>query len=85
MNRRDFIRHTTLITASLALAPTLARAADGPFPTVRTPLERRKFTDLEVPASAMPRQMNQPKHGRYWRAFLTFILPAAFLIGINDG
>jgi len=48
MNRRDFIRHTTLITASLALAPTLARAADGPFPTVRTPLERRKFTSPAV-------------------------------------
>ena len=48
MNRRDFIRQTTLITASLALAPTLARAAGNSFPTVRVPLERRKFTSPAV-------------------------------------
>jgi len=48
MNRRDFIRQTTLITASLALAPTLARSADSAFPTVRVPLERRKFTSPAV-------------------------------------
>ena len=48
MNRRNFIRQTTLITASLALAPSLVRAADSPFPTVRVPLARRKFTSPAV-------------------------------------
>jgi len=48
MNRRDFIRNTTLITAGLALAPSAARATENQFPTVRVPLERRKFTSPAV-------------------------------------
>ena len=48
MNRRDFVHHTTLITASLVLAPTLAWPAGSAFPNVRVPLERRKFKSAAV-------------------------------------
>jgi len=48
MNRRDFIQHTTVITAGLSLAPALARAAETTFPTVRLAPARRKFTSPAV-------------------------------------
>ena len=48
MKRRDFIHHTTLITAGLALAPSLARSAESTFPTVRVAPARRKFNSPAV-------------------------------------
>ena len=48
MNRRDFVRNSSLIAASLALAPTLARSTESTFPTVRTPVAQRKFTSPAV-------------------------------------
>jgi hypothetical protein len=48
MNRRDFIRNTTLAASTLMLAPSLVRGADAGFPVVRTPAGKRKFTSPAV-------------------------------------
>jgi meiotically up-regulated gene 157 (Mug157) protein len=48
MNRREFIRNTSLVASSLALAPSLSWAAEGNFPVVRTPVDKRKFTSAAV-------------------------------------
>ena len=48
MNRRTFIRGTTLAAASLALAPSLIRAEAAGFPVVRTPEAKRKFKSAAV-------------------------------------
>src|SRR5215471_3668967 len=47
MNRRQFIHHTSIITAGLALA-TKSRATESGFPVVRTPEEKRKFKSPAV-------------------------------------
>ena len=47
MNRRQFIHHTSIITAGLALA-TKAHAAEAGFPVVRTPEQKRKFKSPAV-------------------------------------
>jgi uncharacterized protein len=48
MNRREFIRNTSLAASTLALAPTISWAADAAFPIVRTPEAKRKFTSAAV-------------------------------------
>lgn len=47
MNRRQFLRHTSLITSALVFG-TAARAAEPEFPVVRTPEDKRKFKSLAV-------------------------------------
>ena len=48
MNRRDFIRNTSLIASTLALAPSITWAAETDFPVVRTPEAKRKFKSPAV-------------------------------------
>lgn len=48
MNRRQFIRHTSLITSGLMLAPSVMKAADAGFPVVRIPEAKRKFKSAAV-------------------------------------
>lgn len=48
MNRREFIRTTSLVTSSTALFGSAAWAADSGFPLVRTPEAKRKFKSLAV-------------------------------------
>ena len=48
MNRRTFLRNTSLVTAGLAIAPTLSRAAETDFPVVRVAAAKRKFTSPAV-------------------------------------
>src|ERR1035438_424696 len=43
MNRREFIRNTSLAASTLTLAPSLAFAAETDFPVVRPPEGKRKF------------------------------------------
>lgn len=47
MNRRQFLQQTSLIAAAATLAPALS-AAEGPFPTVRTPEDKRRFKSPAV-------------------------------------
>jgi hypothetical protein len=44
MNRREFIRNTSVMASALALAPTISWAAETNFPVVRKPVTKRKFT-----------------------------------------
>ncbi len=48
MNRREFIRNTSIVTSTLALAPSLSFAADTDFPVVRTPEAKRRFKSPAV-------------------------------------
>src|ERR1017187_8261946 len=48
MNRREFIRNTTLAASPLALMPSVAWSAETKFPVVRTPEAKRKFTSAAV-------------------------------------
>lgn len=48
MNRRDFIRNTSLVASTLALTPSMAWAAETNFPVVRPPEAKRKFKSAAV-------------------------------------
>ncbi|HEY4416538.1 MAG TPA: glycoside hydrolase family 125 protein [Verrucomicrobiae bacterium] len=48
MNRRDFIRNTSLAASTLMLAPTLSWAQAAEFPVVRTPEAKRRFKSAAV-------------------------------------
>jgi meiotically up-regulated gene 157 (Mug157) protein len=48
MNRREFIRNTTLAASSLALMPSPTWEAETGFPVVRIPEAKRKFKSLAV-------------------------------------
>jgi meiotically up-regulated gene 157 (Mug157) protein len=48
MNRRDFIRNTSLVASTLALTPSMAWTAETNFPVVRTPEAKRKFKSVAV-------------------------------------
>jgi uncharacterized protein len=48
MNRRTFIRNTSLVASTLALAPSLGWAVETNFPIVRTPESKRKFRSPAV-------------------------------------
>jgi hypothetical protein len=48
MNRRDFIRNTSLVASTLALTPSMAWTAEINFPVVRTPEAKRKFKSVAV-------------------------------------
>ena len=48
MNRREFIRNTSLAASTLALAPSVSFAADSEFPVVRTPEAKRRFKSPAV-------------------------------------
>ena len=48
MNRREFIRNTSLAATTLALAPSISWAAESGFPIVRIPVAKRKFTSPAV-------------------------------------
>jgi uncharacterized protein len=48
MNRREFIRQTTLTASTIMLAPSLARADAAGFPVVRTPEAKRRFKSAAV-------------------------------------
>jgi meiotically up-regulated gene 157 (Mug157) protein len=48
MNRREFIRNTSLAASSLMLAPSLTWAAESGFPLVRVPEGKRKFRSAAV-------------------------------------
>lgn len=48
MNRREFIRNTSLAAATLALMPATGLAAETDFPIVRLPLDKRRFTSPAV-------------------------------------
>ena len=50
MNRRDFIRNTSLLASAAAIGNVgnAAWAADASFPVVRTPKAKRKFTSAAV-------------------------------------
>jgi uncharacterized protein len=47
MNRREFIRNSSL-AASVLMIPSIGWSADSTFPTVRTPLAKRKFRSVAV-------------------------------------
>src|SRR5512135_943718 len=47
MNRREFIRNTTLITSAAAIAPSVL-GADSAYPTVRVPESKRNFKSVAV-------------------------------------
>src|SRR5260370_31756877 len=47
MNRREFVRNTTLAASVLALAPR-SFATAGEFPLVRAPESKRKFKSVAV-------------------------------------
>lgn len=47
MNRREFIRNTTVVASALAIAPA-SFAAGADFPLVRTPEAKRKFNSAAV-------------------------------------
>ena len=47
MNRRQFLRRTTLLTFGLMLCPA-SRSAESRFPIVRTPEDKRKFKSRAV-------------------------------------
>ena len=53
MNRREFIRNTTLIASAAAMAPSVL-GADSGYPTVRVPEAKRKFKSVAV-EKTMPR------------------------------
>ena len=48
MNRREFIRNTSLAAATLALMPVTGLAAETNFPVVRIPLDKRRFNSPAV-------------------------------------
>jgi uncharacterized protein len=48
MNRREFIRNSSLVASTLAFAPSISWAAQTSFPVVRTPEAKRKFTSPAV-------------------------------------
>jgi meiotically up-regulated gene 157 (Mug157) protein len=48
MNRRTFIRNTSMVASTLALSPALSWAADGDFPVVRVAAGKRKFASPAV-------------------------------------
>ena len=48
MNRREFIRNTSLVASGLMLTPALARAAAGDFPVVRVAAAKRRFQSPAV-------------------------------------
>ncbi|MGA2863612.1 MAG: glycoside hydrolase family 125 protein [Verrucomicrobiota bacterium] len=48
MNRRQFIRDTSLLTSTVLLSAATAAAADPAFPVVRTPEAKRKFKSPAV-------------------------------------
>jgi meiotically up-regulated gene 157 (Mug157) protein len=48
MNRREFIRNTSLAASTLALAPVLSFAGENNFPVVRPPEAKRKFKSPAV-------------------------------------
>lgn len=48
MNRREFIRNTTVVTAAVALAPAPSFAAATSFPVVRPPAGKRHFKSVAV-------------------------------------
>lgn len=48
MNRREFIRNTSLVTASLLVTPSTTWAAETNFPVVRIPESKRKFKSAAV-------------------------------------
>src|SRR6266699_4550734 len=48
MNRRKFIRNTTLAASGLMLAPSLAGAMGNAFPVVRIAEAKRKFKSTAV-------------------------------------
>ena len=48
MNRREFIRNTSLAASALAFKPLVSRAAETGFPVVRTLEAKRKFTSPAV-------------------------------------
>src|SRR5215831_9752675 len=47
MNRRKFLRDTTMVTSALLVSP-FCRAAESAFPVVRTPEAKRKFKSPAV-------------------------------------
>ena len=47
MNRRDFIRNTSLLASGLMVG-SVSRAAEAGFPLVRTPEAKRKFKSRAV-------------------------------------
>jgi len=47
MNRRDFIRNTTLVASSVMLG-SVSQAAESEFPVVRTPENKRRFKSAAV-------------------------------------
>ncbi len=49
MNRREFIRNTSLVTSGMVLSP-MSWAAENGFPVVRTPEAKRKFKSAAVEA-----------------------------------
>ncbi len=48
MNRREFIRNTTIAATAIALAPSGGFAATSSFPVVRTPENKRHFKSVAV-------------------------------------
>ena len=48
MNRREFIRNSSLLAAGVAFAPSPAWAAENGFPVVRVPKAKRKFISPAV-------------------------------------
>jgi meiotically up-regulated gene 157 (Mug157) protein len=48
MNRREFIRNSSLLAAGVAFAPSPVWAAENGFPVVRTPEAKRKFKSPAV-------------------------------------
>jgi meiotically up-regulated gene 157 (Mug157) protein len=48
MNRREFIRNTSLAASTLMLAPSVSWAQAGGFPDVRTPEAKRRFKSPAV-------------------------------------
>ncbi|RYD19220.1 MAG: glycoside hydrolase family 125 protein [Verrucomicrobiaceae bacterium] len=51
MNRRNFMQRTALAASALAISPAAAFGAEGAFPVVRTPVEKRHFTSKSIEAA----------------------------------
>ena len=66
MNRREFIRNTTLAASSLMLA-SVARGADSGFPVVQAGRETKRKIQKALPSKKPSRTSSPPLATRNWR------------------
>lgn len=66
LNRREFIRNTSLAASTFMLAPSLGWAAENSFPVVRVPAAKRKFTSPAVEKVIAQVQSSIGNHELAW-------------------